>query len=88
MYEKGTPTKSIVKLFSDSLKLKRSSSDLILSHSLKWSRRTFLTESIVNLFSKSLKMKKWPSDLVFITLVKMILNRRLFGASLPLFQTD
>ena len=54
---------SIVKLFSDSLKLKRSSSDLILSHLLKWSRRTFLTESIVNLFSDSLKMKKWPSDL-------------------------
>jgi hypothetical protein len=88
MYEKGTPTESIVKLFSDSLKLKRSSSDLILSHSLKWSRRTFLTESIVKLFSDSLKMKKWPSDLVFITLVKMVLNRRLFGANLPLFRTD
>jgi hypothetical protein len=88
MYEKGTPTESIVKLFLDSLKLKRSSSDLILSHSLKWSRRTFLTESIVKLFSDSLKMKKWPSDLVFITLVKMVLNRRLFGANLPLFRTN
>jgi hypothetical protein len=88
MYEKGTPTESIVKLFSDSLKLKRSSSDLILSHSLKWSRRTFPMESIVNLFLDSLKMKKWLSDLVFITLVKMVLNRRLFGASLPLFRTD
>jgi hypothetical protein len=79
---------SIVKLFSDSLKLKRSSSDLILSHSLKWSRRTFLTESIVKLFSDSLKMKKLSSDLVFITLVKMVLNRHLVGASLPLFRTD
>jgi hypothetical protein len=73
MYKKETPTESIVNLFSDSLKLKRSSSDLILSHSLKWSRRTPLTESIVNLFSDSLKTKKWPSDLVFITLVKMLL---------------
>jgi hypothetical protein len=76
---------SIVKLFSDSLKLKRSSSDLILSHSLKWSRRTFLTESILKLFLDSLKMKKWLSDLVFITLIKMVLNRRLVGASLALF---
>jgi hypothetical protein len=31
-------------------------------------------------------MKKWPSDLVLITLVKMVLNRRLIGASLPLFE--
>jgi hypothetical protein len=88
MYEKGTPMESIVNLFSDSLKLKISSSDLILSHSLKWSRRTFLIESIVKLFSDSLKMKKWPSDLVFITLIKMVLNRHLIGASLPLFQID
>jgi hypothetical protein len=87
MYEKGTLMESIVKLFSDSLKLKRLSSDLILSHSLKWSKRTFLMDSIVNLFSDSLKMKKWPSDLVFITLVKMFLNRRLFSANLPLFRT-
>jgi hypothetical protein len=34
-YKKGTPMESIVKLFSDSLKLKRSSSDLVPSHSLK-----------------------------------------------------
>jgi hypothetical protein len=40
-YEKGTPTKSIVNLFSDSLKLKISSSDLVPSHSLNWYRRTF-----------------------------------------------
>jgi hypothetical protein len=85
MYEKLTPTESIFKLFSNSLKLKRSLSDLILSHSLKWSRRTFMTESIVNLFSDSLKMKKLLSDLVFITLVKMVLNRHLVGSSLPLF---
>jgi hypothetical protein len=44
-------------------------------------------ESIVKLFSDSLKMKKLPSDIVFITLVKMVLNRRLFGANLSLFQT-
>jgi hypothetical protein len=79
---------SIVNIFSDSLKLKRSPSDLILSHLLKWSRRTFLMESIVKIFSDSLKMKKLPSDLVFITLVKMVLNRHIFGANLPLFQTD
>jgi hypothetical protein len=79
---------SIVNPFSDSLKLKRSSSDLILSHSLKWSRRTFLTESRLKLFSDSLKMKKLSSDLVFITLAKMVLNRHLDGASLPLLQTD
>jgi hypothetical protein len=88
MYEKGTPMESIVNLFSDSLKLKRSSSDLILSHSLKWSRRTFLIVSIVKIFSDSLKMKKWLSDHVFITLVKMVLNRHLFSANLPLFRTD
>jgi hypothetical protein len=88
MYEKGTPTESIVNLFSDSLKLKRSPSDLILLHSLKWSRRTLLMESIVKLFSDSLKMKKWSSDRVFTTLVKMVLNRCLVGASLPLVQTD
>jgi hypothetical protein len=76
---------SIVKLFSDSLKLKRSPSDLILSHSLNGSRRIFLMESIVNFFSDSLKVKKWPSELVLVTLVKMVLNRRLIGASLPLF---
>ena len=58
MYKKGTPTESIVKLFSDSLKLKISSSDLILSHSLKWSKRTFLTESIVNIFFRHLKNEK------------------------------
>jgi hypothetical protein len=79
---------SIVNLFSDSLKLKRSSSDLVPSHSLKWSRRTSHMESIVKFFSDSLNMKKLLSDLVFITLVKMILNRRLFGASLPLFRID
>jgi hypothetical protein len=79
---------SIVKLFLDSLKLKRSPSDLILSHSLNRSKSTFLTESVVKLFLDSLKMKKWPSDLVFITLVKMVLNRRLVGTSLPLFRTD
>jgi hypothetical protein len=79
---------SIVKIFSDSLKLKILSSDLVPSHSLKWSRRTSYTESIVKLFSDSLKVKRLLSDLVFVTLVKMILNRRLFGASLPLFRTD
>jgi hypothetical protein len=88
MYEKGTPMESIVNLFSESLKLKRSPSDLILSHLLKWSRRTFLAESIAKIFSDSLKMKKWPSDLVFITLIKMVLNRCLVGASLALFRTD
>jgi hypothetical protein len=31
-------------------------------------------------------MKKWPSDLVLVTLVKMVLNRRLIGASLPFFE--
>jgi hypothetical protein len=49
---------TIVKLFSDSLKLKRSSSDLILSHLLNWSRRTPLMESIVKLFSRLLKNEK------------------------------
>jgi hypothetical protein len=86
--KKEPPTESIVKLFSDSLKLKISSSDLILSHSLNWSRRTLLTESIVNFFSDPLKMKKWMSDLVFLTLVKMVLNIRLVSASLPLFQNE
>jgi hypothetical protein len=76
---------SLVNPFLDSLKLKRSSNDLILSHSLKWSKRTFLMESIVKLFSDSLKMKKLSSDLVFITLIKMVLNRRLVDDSLPLF---
>jgi hypothetical protein len=45
-YEKGTPTDSIVKLFSDSLKLKISSSDLVPSHTLNWSRRTFTGMSL------------------------------------------
>jgi hypothetical protein len=88
MYEKGTPMESIVKIFLDSLQLKRSSCDLILSHSLKWSRRTFLMESIVKFFSDSFKLQKWLSYLVCITLVKMVLNRRFFIASLPLFRTD
>jgi hypothetical protein len=30
-------------------------------------------------------MKKLSSDLVFITLIKMVLNRCIFGANLPLF---
>jgi hypothetical protein len=55
---------SIVKLFSDSLKLKRLSSDLVPSHSLKWSRRTSPTESIVKFFSDALKLKRSSSDLV------------------------
>jgi hypothetical protein len=46
------------------------------------------SESIVNLFSDSLKLKRLSSDLVFITLVKMVLNRRLFGANLSIFRTD
>jgi hypothetical protein len=86
--KKEPPMESIVKIFSDSLKMKRLSSDLILSHSLKWTRRTFLMESIVKIFSDSSKMKKWPSDLVFITLVKMVLNRHLVGTILPLFRSD
>ena len=40
--------------------------------------------SIVKLFSDSLKLKRFLSDLVCVTLVKMVLNRSLFGASLPL----
>jgi hypothetical protein len=48
--KKEPPQKSIVKLFSDSLKLKRSLSDLVPSHSLKWSRRTSHMESIVKFF--------------------------------------
>jgi hypothetical protein len=79
---------SIVKLFSDSLKLKRWSSDVVSSHSLNWSRRTSSTKSIVKLFLDSLNMKKLLSDLVFVTLVKMVLNRHIFGASLPLFRAD
>jgi hypothetical protein len=55
---------STAKLFLDSLKLKRLSSDLVPSHSLNWSRRTSLTESIVNLVSDSLKLKRSLSDLV------------------------
>ena len=38
--KKETPMESIVNLFSDSLKLKRSSSDLVPSHLLNWSKRT------------------------------------------------
>jgi hypothetical protein len=76
--KKEPPMESIVKLFSDSLKLKRWSSDLVSSHSLNWSRRTSLMESIVKLFSNSLNMKILSSDLVFVTLVKMVLNRHLF----------
>jgi hypothetical protein len=64
MYEKGTPMESIVKLFSDSLKLKILSSDLVLSHSLNWSIITSPTESIVKLFLDSLKLKRSLSDLV------------------------
>jgi hypothetical protein len=79
---------SIVKFFSDSLKVKRSSSELVSSHSLNWSRITSLRESIVKLFLDSLNMKRLSSDLVFVTLIKMVLNKRLFGASLPLFRTD
>jgi hypothetical protein len=79
---------SIVKLFSNSLKLKRWLSDIVSSHLLNWSRRTSLMESIVKLFSDSLNMKRLSSDLVFVTLVKMILNRCLFGASLPIFRAD
>jgi hypothetical protein len=44
--------------------------------------------SIVILFSDSLKLKISSSDLVSITLVKMVLKRRLFSISLTLFQTD
>jgi hypothetical protein len=41
-------------------------------------------ESIVNLFSDSLKLKIFSSDVVFVTLVKMVLNKCIFGASLTL----
>jgi hypothetical protein len=37
---------SIVKLFSDSLKLKISLSDLVPSHSLNWSKRTSIGMSL------------------------------------------
>ena len=58
MYEKVTPMESIVKLFLDSLKLKRSSSDLVPSHLLNYSKRTSFTHSIVNLFFRLLKIEK------------------------------
>jgi hypothetical protein len=45
-------------------------------------------ESVANLFSDSLKLKISSSDLVSITLVKMVLKRRLFSISLTLFRTD
>jgi hypothetical protein len=45
-------------------------------------------ESIFKLFLDSLKMKIFPSDLVFVTLVKMVLKRSLFGTILTLFRTD
>jgi len=45
-------------------------------------------ESIVNLFSYSLKLKRYPRDLFFVTLVKMVLKRPLFGISLTLLWTD
>jgi hypothetical protein len=43
-------------------------------------------DSIVKLFSDSLKFKRLLSSLVFVTLIKMVLKRRPFGASLTLFQ--
>ena len=55
---------SIVNLFSDSLKLKISSSDLVLSHSLNWSRRTSPMESIVKIFLDYLELKRSSSDLI------------------------
>jgi hypothetical protein len=45
-------------------------------------------ESIAKLFSDSLKLKILLSDVVFVTLIKMVLNRRLFSASLSLFRID
>jgi hypothetical protein len=45
-YEKGTPTESIINLFSESLKLKRSLSNLVPSHLLNWSRRTSIGMSL------------------------------------------
>jgi hypothetical protein len=42
------------------------------------------SDSIVKLFSDSLKLKRLLSDLVLVTLVKMVLNRNIFGAILPL----
>jgi hypothetical protein len=56
--------KSIVTLFSDSLKVKISLSELVSSHLLNRSRRTSITESIVKLFLDSLKLKISWSDLV------------------------
>jgi hypothetical protein len=41
---------------------------------------------MVKLFLDSLKLKIFLSDIVFFTLIKMVLNRRIFGASLPLFE--
>jgi hypothetical protein len=45
-------------------------------------------DSIVKLFPDSLKLKILSSDLVFVTLVKIVLNRRIFSASLTLFRID
>jgi hypothetical protein len=45
-------------------------------------------ESIVNLFSDSLKLKRLSSDHVHVTLIKMVLNRRLFIASVSLFSNQ
>jgi hypothetical protein len=45
-------------------------------------------ESIVNIFSNSLNMKILSSDIVFVTPVKLIMNRCLFGASLPPFRAE
>ena len=49
---------SIVNLFSNSLKLKRSSSDLVPSHSLNWSRRTSIGMSSTLFPSCRLQWKK------------------------------